>query len=109
MRSTAQPSPSGRSAGREAGEEGAHLRRALLVVDVGDLRLVPGRVGGDVALQRHGDVDDAAGQRLPPSKFAALVAAGLSIRGIGLSPREVGSACKFVCSYVFGCGFDENA
>ena len=41
--------------------------------------------------------------------FAALVAAGLSIRGIGLSPREVGSACKFVCSYVFGCGFDENA
>jgi hypothetical protein len=40
MRSTAQPSPSGKSAGV--------------------------KVGGDVALQRHRDVDDAAGHPFPP-------------------------------------------
>ena len=38
---------------RQAGEERAHLRRALLVVDVGDLGLVAGRVRRDVALQRR--------------------------------------------------------
>src|SRR5262245_38695941 len=55
----------GKIAGRKTGKEGADRRRALLVIDVGDLGLVAGRIGGDVALQRYGNVDDAASQGAP--------------------------------------------
>src|SRR5947209_15580620 len=85
MRSTAQPSPSGNLGRREPREEGAYHRRTLLVIDVGDLRLLAGRVGGDVALQRNGDVDDTAGQRCLPGCAVLWSRAGLSIRMAALS------------------------
>src|SRR5204863_131122 len=55
--------------GCQAREECAHLRRALLVIEIGDLRLGARRVGGDIALQRNGNIDDAAGHGVLPSEL----------------------------------------
>src|SRR5208283_5017334 len=50
----------------EAGKERQDLRQALLMIDVLDLRAEPGRIGGDIVLQRHRNVDQASGHRVLP-------------------------------------------
>src|ERR1700749_517287 len=47
-------------------KEGKNLRHALLVVDILDLRAVPWRVSRHIVLQRHGNVDQAAGHSCSP-------------------------------------------
>ena len=44
----------------EAGKEWQDLRQALLMIDVLDLGSKPRRVGGNVVLQRRGNVDEAS-------------------------------------------------
>ncbi len=63
----------GQLVGRQAGEEGAHHRRAFLVADVGDLGLGARGVRGDVALQRNRDVDDAGGHRFLRCYWLVLI------------------------------------
>src|SRR5262245_1983971 len=75
----------GKIGGREAGKEGADRRRALLVIDVRDVGRVAGWIGGDVALERYGDVDDAASQSNSLPLAVVSEAARLSIRPLALS------------------------
>src|SRR5262245_20984209 len=47
----------------ETWKEAANLRCTLPMIEVGNLRLGTRRVGGDIALQGHRNVDDASGHR----------------------------------------------
>jgi hypothetical protein len=60
IHSMAQPSPVRQILLAQAGEELDDVGRGLAVGGIVDLRPVAGRVGGDVVLQRHGNVDQCA-------------------------------------------------
>src|SRR6516162_4162358 len=80
----------GKIAGRKARKEGAYHRGAFLVIDVGDPGLEAGRIGGNVALERYGNVDDAAGQGTSSLVAVSLVAISpVAVSPIAVSPVAV--------------------
>ena len=57
--STAQPCPSGKSSAFRPGKERQQPRQTLLVIDILDFGPGARRIGGDIVLQRHGNIDQA--------------------------------------------------
>src|SRR5690348_7031922 len=47
-------------------EELQHARQSLLMIDVGDGRMIAGRIGRYIVLQRHGNVDQLSRHALAP-------------------------------------------